>query len=63
VFWAFAVGPILWAGAIFAGLPLLNPVMAKNIDLLSFAIANIIYSLVLGLWVIRTPKIEAKGRG
>jgi hypothetical protein len=37
--------------------------MAKNIDLLSFAIANIIYSLVLGLWVIRTPKIEAKGRG
>jgi hypothetical protein len=56
IFWAFAVGPILWAGAVFAGLPLLNPIMARYIDLPSFAVANIIYSLVLGLWVARTPK-------
>ncbi len=57
VFWAFVIGPVLWAGAVFAGLPLLNPIMAKTIDLPSFAIANIIYSLVLGLTVARTPKI------
>jgi hypothetical protein len=59
VFWALAVGPVLWAAATYAWLPLLNPVMARYIDLPSFAIANIIYSLVLGFWVIRTPKIAA----
>jgi hypothetical protein len=59
IFWAFVVGPILWAGAIFAGLPLVNPVMAQHVDWLSFAIANIVYSLVLGLWVARSEKISA----
>ncbi len=58
LFWVFVVGPILWGGAIFAGLPLLNPVMARYVDLPSFAVANIVYSLVLGLRVIQTPKIN-----
>lgn len=58
VLWAFIIGPILWAGAIFAGLPLVDPVMAQHVDWLSFAIANIAYSLVLGLWVRRSPKIQ-----
>lgn len=58
VFWAFAIGPILWAGAVYAGLPLINPLMARYIDLPSFAIANILYSLVLGLYVVRTPKVH-----
>jgi hypothetical protein len=62
VFWAFVVGPILWGGAIYAGLPLLNPIMAHYIDLPSFAIANIVYSLVLGLWVARTPKVAVDDR-
>lgn len=57
IFWAFVIGPILWGGAVYAGLPLLNPIMARYIDLPSFAIANIIYSLVLGLWVARTPRV------
>lgn len=59
VYWAFLVGPVLWAGAVYAGLPLLNPVMARYIDLPSFAVANIAYSLVLGIRVARTPKIPA----
>ncbi len=58
--WALLVGPILWASAIFAGLPLINPVMARLVDLPSFAVANIVYSLVLGFWVARTPKIQAR---
>lgn len=58
VLWAFIIGPILWAGAIFAGLPLVDPVMAQHVDWLSFAVANIAYSLVLGLWVRRSPKIR-----
>ena len=58
--WAFVVGPILWAGAVYAGLPLLNPIMARLVDGLSFAVANIVYSLILGLWITRTPKIPVR---
>lgn len=60
VYWAFIVGPILWVGAVAAGLPLLNPVMARLVDWPSFALANIVYSLILGLWVAHTPKIPAE---
>lgn len=60
ILWAFIVGPLLWAGAIFAGLPLFNPIMAQYIDWPSFAAANIVYSLVLGGWVYRSPKVPAK---
>lgn len=59
LYWAFLVGPILWFGAVYAGLPLLNPVMAQRVDLPSFAMANILYSLGLGLVVTRTHKIPA----
>ncbi len=58
IFWAFVIGPVLWAGAVYAGLPLLNPIMAQYIDLPSFAIANIAYSLVLGIVVTRTQKVN-----
>ncbi len=60
LFWAFIVGPVLWATALYVALPLINPVMAHYVDLASFAIANIVYSLVLGIWVERTPKISVK---
>lgn len=60
IFWAIVVGPILWAGAVFAGLPLLNPVMARLVDLPSFALANLSYGLILGITVARTPKIRAE---
>ena len=59
ILWALIVGPILWSGAIFAGLPLFNPVMAQFIDWPSFAIANIVFSLALGGWVNRSPKVTA----
>lgn len=59
LYWALLVGPILWFGAVYAGLPLLNPVMARQVDLPSFALANLLYSLILGAWVARTPKIRA----
>lgn len=57
LYWAFLVGPLLWFSAVYAGLPLLNPIMARQIDLPSFALANIAYSLVLGYWVDRTPRV------
>jgi len=60
IVWAFAIGPLLWAGAVYAGLPLLNPAMARLVDLPSFAAANIVYSLILGLVIAHTPRISAR---
>lgn len=60
-YWACLVGPILWFSAVYAVLPLLNPIMARSVDLPSFALANILYSLMLGFWVGGTPKIPAEG--
>ncbi len=56
--WAFVVGPVLWYGALFAALPLLNPVMAQHVDLPSFFVAHFVYSLVVGLWLERAPQVK-----
>jgi hypothetical protein len=50
--WAVVLGPLLWALA-FLGLPLLNPIMERNVDPLSFAVAHSFYGLIMGLWVVR----------
>jgi hypothetical protein len=57
--WAIIIGPLLWALASVLILPLLNPVMAQNVDHLSFFVAHVVYSIVLGLWIARTPKVRA----
>lgn len=61
--WAIIVGPLLWLSATLVALPLLNPVMQTYVDWPSFAIAHIAYSLVLGWWVARTPKVPARHGG
>jgi hypothetical protein len=50
--WALVLGPLLWVLA-FLALPLFNPVMERNLDPLSFAVAHIFYGLIMGLWVVR----------
>jgi hypothetical protein len=57
--WAIVVGPLLWALASVLILPLLNPVMAEYVNHTSFFVAHVVYSLILGWWVARTPKIRA----
>ena len=57
--WAIIIGPLLWTLASVLILPLLNPVMAQNVDHLSFFVAHVVYSIVLGLWIARTPKVRA----
>jgi len=61
--WAAIVAPLLWITATFLGLPLLNPVMEKFIDWPSFIIAQVCYSLILGWWIMRTPKVPARHVG
>jgi len=57
--WSLTVGPLLWALAGLLVVPAINPVMARSVDVPSFLIAHVAYSLLLGGWIARTPKIAA----
>lgn len=57
--WALIVGPLLWLAATSIVLPTINPVMSRLLDWPSFAIANLVYGVVMGLWVARTPRVRA----
>ncbi len=57
ILWSLIIGPVLWFIAQYLALPLVNPRMGALVDHPSFAIAHVIYSLVLGWWISRTSKI------
>ncbi|MBI3763848.1 MAG: hypothetical protein HY260_18545 [Chloroflexi bacterium] len=58
LYWGPVIGPMLLIGATIAALPIVNPVMVRNVDLTSFALANVLYGLLLGWWIDRTPLIH-----
>ena len=58
LFWGPVIGPLLWVGASVAALPVINPVMSANLEIVSFAIANGLYGLLLGWWIDRTPMVR-----
>ncbi len=59
VLWSLLISPLLWALAAVLILPLLNPVMAQHVEHTSFFVAHVVYGLVLGWWIARTPKVRA----
>jgi hypothetical protein len=58
--WGPVIGPLLWVGTMTAVLPILNPVMAANVEWVSFGVANLLYGLLLGWWIDRTPLIHVE---
>ncbi|MBI3942181.1 MAG: hypothetical protein HY326_04140 [Chloroflexi bacterium] len=60
VLWAVLIGPLMWIVATYLVLPVLNPSMALLIDWPAFLIGNFLFSLMLGWWISRTPKIRAE---
>ena len=60
LYWAPVIGPLLWVGAYMAALPLINPVMVDNLEVISFTIANIAYGILLGWWIDRTPMVRVQ---
>lgn len=58
IIWSLTVGPLLWAIASLLALPIINPIMAENVEVSSFFIAHLAYGLVLGWYVRRQPKIH-----
>jgi len=57
--WSVVLGPLLWFWAQFVFLPVINPRIAEEASWISFLIAHLVYALVLGWWIQRTPKIRA----
>jgi hypothetical protein len=60
LYWGVVIGPMLWIGAFVAALPIINPVMVANIEIISFTLANVLYGLTLGWWIDRTPMIHVE---
>ena len=58
LYWGPVIGPLLWVGATVAALPIINPVMTANVEWVSFGVANVLYGLILGWWIDRTPMIH-----
>ncbi|MEW5985720.1 MAG: hypothetical protein AB1791_03715 [Chloroflexota bacterium] len=58
LYWGLVIGPLLWVGALVAALPIINPVMVRYVDLLSFSVAMVAYGVILGWWIDRTPMIH-----
>lgn len=60
LYWGPVIGPLLWVGAYVAALPLLNPVMIQNLEIISFTLANILFGVLLGWWIDRTPMVRVE---
>jgi hypothetical protein len=57
--WALTVGPLLWIIATVLTLPMLDPIMARVVNVPSFVIAHVAYGLVMGIYVARAKKVPA----
>jgi hypothetical protein len=57
--WSLIFGGVLWVSANIILLFPLNPVMAHLVDVPSFIIAHVVYTILLGLWVNRYEKIAS----
>ena len=60
IVWSLTVGPLLWGLAGLITLPIIDPVMEQYVDKPSFFVAHLVYGLVLGWWVSRTPRIRVE---
>ena len=63
VFWGGVVGPLLWTGAIYSFMGVLNPVMNRNVDWAWFIASQFVYGLTVGIVVVRSEKIVARRVG
>jgi hypothetical protein len=57
IVWGGIVAPLLWTGASYGFMGVLNPDLAKVVDWPSFAAAQFIYGLTVGYVVLRSEKV------
>jgi len=54
------VAPVLWSGALYSILGLLNPVLQSRIDWLWFIASQVAFGIVAGLVVVRQSRIPTR---
>lgn len=63
MFWGGIVAPLLWTGAIYGFMGILNPALSNAVDWTSFILAQFIYGIVVGLVVVRSEKVYSEPAG
>jgi hypothetical protein len=57
------VAPLLWSGAAYGFMGIVNPAMADALNWPSFVAAQFVFGFVAGIYVLRTEKIYAEDAG
>lgn len=61
ILWGGIVAPLLWTGAIYGFMGILNPPLSEHVDWYWFFASQFAYGLVVGIVVIRSEKIPVGG--
>jgi hypothetical protein len=57
IVWGGLVAPVMWTGANYGFMGVLNPDLAKVLDWPSFIAAQLVYGLTVGIVVVRSEKV------
>jgi hypothetical protein len=60
IFWGGVVGPLLWTGAIYSFMGVLNPALNRQVDWPWFVASQFAYGLVAGIVVTRSEMVYAE---
>lgn len=61
--WGGLVAPLLWTGASYGFMGVLNPALADAVDWPSYIVSQFIYGITVGFVVVRSEKIYAEDAG
>ncbi len=61
ILWGGIVAPVLWTGAIYSFMGILNPALGEHIDWEWFFVSQFAYGITVGIVVVRTEKIPVSG--
>jgi hypothetical protein len=61
ILWGGVVAPLLWTGAIYGSMGILNPPLSEHVDWTWFFASQFAYGITVGIVVIRSEKIPVGG--
>ncbi len=61
ILWGGIVAPLLWTGAIYGFMGILNPALGRHVDWRWFFASQLAYGITVGIVVVRSEKIPAGG--
>lgn len=59
ILWGGVVAPLLWSGALYGLLGILDPLLSQHVDWFSFIVAQFTYGIVVGWVVVGTEKVHS----